>query len=104
MATLNRFSAEGILRAIKAIPAGEECIIYTSGGGAHNPLLMDHLKASIPNAVVKSTSEKNIHPDAKEAILFALLANEAVAGSLEDYPLDVNGFPKVTMGKISFPY
>jgi anhydro-N-acetylmuramic acid kinase len=103
MATLNRFSAEGILRAIKNIPTGEECIIYTSGGGAHNPLLMHHLKASLPHAVVKSTSEKNIHPDAKEAILFALLANEAVAGSLEDYPLDVNGFPKVTMGKISFP-
>jgi anhydro-N-acetylmuramic acid kinase len=64
---------------------------------------MQHLKASLPHAVVKSTSEKKIHPDAKEAILFALLANEAVAGSLEDYPLDVNGFPKVTMGKISFP-
>jgi anhydro-N-acetylmuramic acid kinase len=43
-----------------------------------------------------------INPDAKEAILFALLANEAVAGT----PLFAGGHATkipTTMGKISFP-
>jgi anhydro-N-acetylmuramic acid kinase len=42
-----------------------------------------------------------INPDAKEAILFALLANEAVAGT----PLFAGGHATkipITMGKISF--
>jgi anhydro-N-acetylmuramic acid kinase len=43
----------------------------------------------------------NINPDAKEAILFALLANECVCGnaSLENH----KNIPAVSMGKISFP-
>ncbi len=40
-----------------------------------------------------------MHPDAKEAVLFALLANEAVAGTGAGFM----NMPSVTMGKISFP-
>jgi anhydro-N-acetylmuramic acid kinase len=40
--------------------------------------------------------------DAKEAVLFALLANETVSGG--DYNFgNSKGIPSVTMGKISFP-
>jgi anhydro-N-acetylmuramic acid kinase len=103
MATLNRFSAETIAECINSsIPAGTTFNIYSSGGGMHNPLLMGHLKSLLPNATLYSSQEIGINPDAKEAILFALLANEAVAGT----PLFAGGHATkipITMGKISFP-
>ena len=104
MATLNRFSAETIAEAIqKMVPSTIPFKIYVSGGGIHNPLLMEHLTSLLPNASIASSIEIGIHPDAKEAILFALLANEAVAGS----PLLAGGHSTkvpTTMGKISFPH
>jgi anhydro-N-acetylmuramic acid kinase len=103
MATLNRFSAETIAECINSsIPAGTTFNMYSSGGGMHNPILMGHLKSLLPNATLYSSQEIGINPDAKEAILFALLANEAVAGT----PLFAGGHATkipITMGKISFP-
>lgn len=103
LATLNRFTAQTISDAIKMAVADD--LIYTmyvSGGGMHNHLLMAHLKQLLPSITIKSSMGIGILPDAKEAILFALLGNEAVAGT----PLLAGGnATKVatTMGKISFP-
>ena len=103
MATLNRFSAETIADCIQSsIPAGTKFNMYSSGGGMHNPVLMGHLTSLLPNATLYSSDVLGINPDAKEAILFALLANEAVAGT----PLFAGGHATkipITMGKISFP-
>ena len=103
MATLNRFSAETIADCIQSsIPAGTKFNMYSSGGGMHNPVLMGHLTNLLPNATLYSSDVIGINPDAKEAILFALLANEAVAGT----PLFAGGHATkipITMGKISFP-
>jgi len=103
MATLNRFSAETIADCIQSsIPTGTKFNMYSSGGGMHNPVLMAHLKTLLPNATLYSSESLGINPDAKEAILFALLANEAVAGT----PLFAGGHATkipITMGKVSFP-
>jgi anhydro-N-acetylmuramic acid kinase len=63
---------------------------------------MGHLKSLLPDATLYSSQEIGINPDAKEAILFALLANEAVAGT----PLFAGGHATkipITMGKMNFP-
>jgi anhydro-N-acetylmuramic acid kinase len=103
MATLNRFSAETIADCIQSsIPVGTKFNMYSSGGGMHNPVLMEHLTSLLPDATLYSSDMIGINPDAKEAILFALLANEAVAGT----PLFAGGHATkipITMGKISFP-
>lgn len=103
LATLNIFTAQTISEAIKKV-VGDQFIytMYVSGGGMHNRLLMEHLQQLLPSITIKSSMEIGISPDAKEAILFALLGNEAVAGT----PLLAGGnATKVatTMGKISFP-
>lgn len=102
MATLAAFSAKGIIEAIeKNISADKPFEIYLSGGGMYNPLLVKYIENHFGRKL-KSTTALGIHPDAKEAVLFALLANEAVAGgktSFGDHP----GLPTVSMGKISFP-
>ncbi len=76
--------------------------IYMSGGGAHNPLVVERLKHYLPELTFKSTSELGINGDAKEAILFATLANECVAGKSETGAGSKN-MPSVSMGKISLP-
>ena len=103
LATLNMFTAQTISEAINKV-VGDQFIytMYVSGGGMHNRLLMEHLQQLLPSITIKSSMEISILPDAKEAILFALLGNEAVAGT----PLLAGGnATKVatTMGKISFP-
>jgi anhydro-N-acetylmuramic acid kinase len=101
MATLAKFSADMIVDAILRSMNDESFIVYSSGGGMHNPLLMGHLKKQMQHAVFKTTDDVNIHPDAKEAVLFAILANEALCGGETNFG---NGVPSVNMGKVSFPY
>lgn len=104
MATLNRFSADMIVVALR------ECLkdrtdfkIYSSGGGMHNPLLMQHLKSLLPEQEFFVTANLGINPDAKEAVLFATLANECICGGQVNYGSGRNGIPSVSMGKISLP-
>ena len=101
LATLCRFSAETIAEAIITFNSNSK-IIYASGGGVHNPLLMRFLKELLPNFNFKKTDDLGISGDAKEAVLFATLANEAVAGGRTDFG-SRKGVPTVSMGKISFP-
>jgi anhydro-N-acetylmuramic acid kinase len=104
MATLNRFSAETTAEAIKrCIEKNETYSIYTSGGGMHNPLLMENIQSQLPGMKFYTTDTLHIAPDAKEAVLFALLANECVCGEKINVGKGRNKIPSVTMGKISFP-
>lgn len=106
VATLTRFSAEtaadAILDAVRQSESkNDDYVIYVSGGGAHNPLLMEYLRELVPYSF-KNTNELGISGDAKEALLFAVLANETVAGSPTHFG-SKKGIPSITMGKISFP-
>ncbi len=104
MATLNKFTARTIGDAIKKITMAHKNIkLFISGGGIHNPLLIDNIKKELPGISIDSTMKKNIDPDAKEAVLFALLANECVAGNGSNFGNGTAHFPAITMGKISFP-
>ena len=99
MATLNKFSADMIVAAITAPIKNKNVIIYSSGGGMHNPLLMQNIKDQLPEINFKTTDDLNINPDAKEAIFFALLANEALCGGETNFG---KAAPSVSMGKVSF--
>jgi len=104
LATLNKFTAVTIATAIKNYISNKTGIkIFISGGGIYNPLLLEHLNALLPECCFCSTLETGINPDAKEAILFALLANECVSGSLFTFENSTQGIIPVSMGKISFP-
>lgn len=104
MATLNRFSAVTIVDALKrTLEPATPYTIYTSGGGMHNPLLMDQIREMLPAYQFHTTDALEINPDAKEAILFAVLANECVAGGTTLIGNGSKDIPSVSMGKISFP-
>ena len=103
MATLNKLTAISIADAINEfVPSGEKYTLYTSGGGMHNLVMVAHLAQLLPNATIQSSALIGLEPDAKEAILFALLANETVAGSPMYAGGNATKLP-ITMGKISLP-
>jgi anhydro-N-acetylmuramic acid kinase len=104
MATLNMFSARVIANALNECgQSAKECVVYASGGGIHNPLLMAHLNALCPTIkAFKNTDDLGINPDAKEAVLFAILANECLAGEQQHLNNTAQGIAGVTMGKVSF--
>jgi anhydro-N-acetylmuramic acid kinase len=105
LATLNRFSAEVIALAINDCTEQLGVFtLYASGGGIHNPLLMENILSLCPQvSIIHNTQILGIDPDAKEAVLFAILANECLAGSSENFGNPEQGIPNTTMGKISFP-
>jgi anhydro-N-acetylmuramic acid kinase len=85
-----RTIADGINKVVG--DASKNIVMYASGGGIHNSYIMQQLQTMCPGATFKNLETLGVHPDAKEAVLFAVLANEALAGS-----------PALSMGKISFP-
>lgn len=106
LATLTRFTAETIAEAIEINMSSnnqelKEITIYSSGGGVHNPLLMQWLTELLP-CKFKNINDLGFSGDAKEAVLFAVLANETLAGGNSQFDIK-NGIPSVCMGKISFP-
>lgn len=104
LATLNQLSAVAIANTIKSnIKNWKESVIYLSGGGMYNGTLVNNIKHQLDGISVKTTHNLNIHPDAKEAVLFAILANECVAGDGLHLENIIEGMPEVSMGKVSFP-
>jgi anhydro-N-acetylmuramic acid kinase len=103
MATLCHFSAETIANAIKrCFGVDAHAQVFMSGGGMHNPLLVTLLQKKLPFCNFLTTDDLNINPDAKEAVLFAVLANETLCGKPINFG-DRKGVPSVCMGKISLP-
>ena len=104
MATLSQLSADMIVDAInRTVDMKNPFTVYVSGGGMHNPLLMENIREQLKGIPFHSTQALEINPDAKEAVLFALLANETVAGGAVRLGENRKGIPNVSMGKISFP-
>jgi anhydro-N-acetylmuramic acid kinase len=102
MTTLNMYTLTTITRAINSVTKSKETVIYASGGGAHNPMLMNGLKSHFGHDKVKLISDLGIDPDAKEAVLFAILANECIAGNSLGFA-NQDGLYDISMGKICFP-
>lgn len=103
MATLCHFSAKTMVKQFQTCFGNKPALkIYMSGGGMHNPLLVTLLQEQLPQSEFKDTNDLNINPDAKEAVLFAVLANETLCGSPINFG-NRRGIPSICMGKISLP-
>jgi anhydro-N-acetylmuramic acid kinase len=97
--TLSAFTAKSIVDFVSANINADDIKIFASGGGAKNIFVIEYLKRALPKAAIADTNSLGINPDAKEAILFALLGNEALCGE----PFAIGNNPAVLMGKFSFP-
>lgn len=78
-ATLLALTARTVADALRATQPRTARLI-ACGGGVHNPLLMAALAAELPDLVVESSAAHGLDPDAIEAMAFAWLARETLAG------------------------
>lgn len=103
VATLTRFTAASIAdsyrRFILPWHAVDEVII--GGGGSHNPALLAMLRGELPSIPVYPQEHLGFSSDAKEAVAFAILANEAISGHPNNLPAVTGARLPVIMGKIS---
>jgi len=100
IATALELTVRTIAAAIAGHPATEEVIV--SGGGAHNRYLMERLRATIKARVIPS-SDLRVDIDAKEAMLFALLAYETWHRRPGNLPSATGASKPKILGKISLP-
>lgn len=97
IATAAELTVRTIALAIGRYEGISEVIV--SGGGAHNGYLMERLSAVLPQRVC-TASGYGVDVDAKEAVLFALLAFETIHGRPGNVPSATGASRAVVLGKV----
>jgi anhydro-N-acetylmuramic acid kinase len=94
--------ADGIERFVSPVTHVDELIV--SGGGVHNPQIMDRLKRQVPDAKVMASADLGVDSDAKEAIAFAVLAYETWHGRPANLPSATGARGPAILGKLVRPF
>ncbi len=76
--------------------------LIVSGGGAKNYFLMDSLHKKFQDISVIPIDNYGIPSEAKEAICFAVLANETISGIPNNVPGATGACRRTILGKICF--
>jgi len=102
IATATEFTACSIYRQYKRfvqkhVPADE---IIASGGGVHNATLMRRIRQYFAPVPVLDIEKLGQSSDAKEAVLFAVLANETISEHASNVPRATGAKRPVILGKI----
>src|SRR6185437_7343877 len=84
-ATLVALTARTIADAIRAYAAGAEQVL-ACGGGANNLTLMKYLRREVEPRELGTTADEGVPVEQVEALAFAWLAREAVAGRPANLP------------------
>ncbi|MGN0168038.1 MAG: anhydro-N-acetylmuramic acid kinase [Acetatifactor sp.] len=101
LATATRFTAESIRIGVTEFSSVYPDCLIVGGGGSRNPVLLKHLKDCLPGCRVMTNEEIGFDSDSKEAVAFAVLANEAYEGMTNNVPSVTGALHPVVMGKIS---
>ncbi len=104
IATTTEFIAFSIFHACQSFIQRQVKLdeLIVSGGGAHNLTLINALKKYFYPTVIKTSTEFGISIDAKEAICFAILANETIHGNCNNMPTVTNAKLPTILGKICY--
>ena len=78
-------------------------LLYVSGGGVHNRTIMRQLNEVLANTSVEPVDTSGISADAKEAIAFAILANESLHGQAGNLPSATGAAVRKILGKFVCP-
>ncbi|QLB20244.1 anhydro-N-acetylmuramic acid kinase [Vespertiliibacter pulmonis] len=103
--TLVEFTAQSIANDLTKIVSqlNLPCLLLVCGGGARNPLLMERIKALMPNWSVSTTTQYGINADDVESAAFAWLAYQRMNSLAGNVPSVTGATQAVSLGAI-FPY
>jgi len=99
-ATLAQLTASTVASAVAQYMPVD---ILVCGGGVHNEDLLGRLRTLLPECPVTSTTSHGLHPDCVEAVLFAWLARERIAGRLQETGGITGAHKPVLLGEIFQP-
>ena len=98
-ATLLELTARTVADALQMTQPDTRRVLVC-GGGVRNPVLMARLAAHLPQAVVESTATLGLDPDYVEAMGFAWLAREALAGRPGNLPAVTGASGRRVLGTV----
>lgn len=101
LATTTRFTAECIRVAVDITSHIRPERLIIGGGGAQNGTLMQMIRECLPDVEVMRNEELGFDGDAKEAVAFAILANEYLFGNCGNVISATNASHPVVLGKMS---
>lgn len=100
IATITAFTARSITDAYERwLPGLDEIIIC--GGGARNPALLRMVAEHVAPLPVTTLDAHGFDSEAKEAMFFALMAHDALAGLATNVPSATGATHPVPMGKLT---
>ncbi|MDR4505191.1 MAG: anhydro-N-acetylmuramic acid kinase [Candidatus Scalindua sp.] len=102
VATVTAFTAKSISDSYRNFiqPYYNVAEVVLSGGGVYNQTLMKFLSSYLTGMKIRKTDNFGIPADAKEALTFAMLANETLFGIPANVPSATGAKGKVVLGKI----
>ncbi len=105
LATAAALTARSVHDAYRrfAEPQGRLDRLVASGGGVHNGEVMRQLAALFAPVPVETTAAYGLDPDAKEAVLFAVLAHEWMNGVPTGLPAVTGASRPALLGKLALP-
>ena len=101
LATATAFTAETIAHSLRTFAPGMPARLVIAGGGSRNPTLLAFLRQALPEVTILTQEDLGFDSAAKEAVAFAILANEALFGSCNNAPSATGAKHSVVMGRIN---
>ena len=103
VATATAFTARSVAQAVARFVEPAPDRVIASGGGVHNPTLMRMLADALAPVPLETTAQYGLDPDAKEAVLFALLAHEWANGVRTGLPAVTGASRAAFQGSLTLP-
>ncbi len=102
VATLTAYTARSIAASLRDFCPERIDKLVVGGGGSRNQTLLSFLRKELAPCPVLTQEDLGLDSDSKEAVAFAVLANEAVEGLANSLPRVTGARHPVVMGKVSF--
>ena len=101
MATVTAFTAATIAYSVEHFFPVKPDELIIGGGGSMNATLLKDIATVLPACKVMTNEQLGYDSNAKEAVAFAVLANEAIFAGCNNMPSVTGATKGVVMGKIS---
>lgn len=101
LATATCFTAKTIELSLRQFAKKIPSRLVVGGGGSKNQTLLAFLKQALPEVQVLTQEDLGMDSDAKEAVAFAILANEALFAVPNNAPSATGAAHVVVMGRVN---
>lgn len=101
LTTATVFTAQSIALSLRRFAPRMPARLVVGGGGSRNPTLLRFLQEALPEVTVQTQEDLGLNSDAKEAVAFAILANDTLFGICNNAPSATGAKHGVVMGRIN---